>query len=136
MTVNGTFDTLYYAFEADGKRFSDPYGCSFAGRERWGRLSQAKRLLLSPVMEPEFDWQGDQPLHIPYEDRIVYRAHVRGLTKHASPLARSTVEPSGGLWTRSLYLKELGITTLELLPVVEFQEVMMPENREQSLWKQ
>lgn len=26
MTVNGTFDTLYYAFEADGKRFSDPYG--------------------------------------------------------------------------------------------------------------
>ena len=37
MTVNGTFDTLYYAFEADGKRFSDPYGRSFAGRERWGR---------------------------------------------------------------------------------------------------
>ena len=35
MTLNGAFDDLYYAFEADGKRFSDPYGRSFAGRERW-----------------------------------------------------------------------------------------------------
>ncbi|MFR5294168.1 MAG: alpha-amylase [Clostridium sp.] len=131
MTVNGTFDTLYYAFEADGKRFSDPYGRSFAGRERWGRLSQAKRLLLSPVMEPEFDWQGDQPLHIPYEDCIVYRAHVRGLTKHAS----SGTEHRGtfrGIVDKIHYLKELGITTLELLPVVEFQEVMMPENVESN----
>ena len=129
MTVNGTFDTLYYAFEADGKRFSDPYGRSFVGRERWGRLSQAKRLLLSPVMEPEFDWQGDQPLHIPYEDCIVYRAHVRGLTKHVS----SGTEHRGtfrGIVDKIPYLKELGITTLELLPVVEFQEVMMPENVE------
>ena len=129
MTLNGAFDDLYYAFEADGKRFSDPYGRSFAGRERWGRLSHAKRLLLSPVAEPEFDWQGDRPLHIPYEDCIVYRAHVRGLTKHAS----SGTEHRGtfrGIVDKIHYLKELGITTLELLPVVEFQEVMMPENVE------
>ena len=46
------------------------------------------------------------------------------------PPGRSTGEPSGGLWTRSLIFKELGITTLELLPPVEFQEVMMPENVE------
>ena len=129
MTLNGAFDDLYYAFEADGKRFSDPYGRSFAGRERWGRLSHAKRLLLSPVAEPEFDWQGDRPLHIPYEDCIVYRAHVRGLTKHAS----SGTEHRGtfrGVVDKIPYFKELGITTLELLPAVEFQEVMMPENVE------
>ncbi len=129
MTVKGEFDTLYYAFEADGIRFSDPYGRSFAGRERWGRLSQAKRLLLSPVAEPEFDWQGDRPLHISYEDCIVYRAHVRGLTKHAS----SGTEHRGtfrGVVDKIPYLKELGITTLELLPAVEFQEVMIPENVE------
>ena len=80
-------------------------------------------------MEPEFDWQGDQPLHIPYEDCIVYRAHVRGLTKHVS----SGTEHRGtfrGIVDKIPYLKELGITTLELLPVVEFQEVMMPENVE------
>lgn len=129
MTLNGAFDDLYYAFEADGKRFSDPYGRSFASRERWGRLSHAKRLLLSPVAEPEFDWQGDRPLHIPYEDCIVYRAHVRGLTKHAS----SGTEHRGtfrGVVDKIPYFKELGITTLELLPPVEFQEVMMPENVE------
>ena len=129
MTLNGAFDDLYYAFEADGKRFSDPYGRSFAGRERWGRLSHAKRLLLSPVAEPEFDWQGDRTLHIPYEDCIVYRAHVRGLTKHAS----SGTEHRGtfrGVVDKIPYFKELGITTLELLPPVEFQEVMMPENVE------
>ena len=129
MTLNGAFDDLYYAFEADGKRFSDPYGRSFAGRERWGRLSHAKRLLLSPVAEPEFDWQGDRPLHIPYEDCIVYRTHVRGLTKHAS----SGTEHRGtfrGVVDKIPYFKELGITTLELLPPVEFQEVMMPENVE------
>ena len=129
MTLNGAFDDLYYAFEADGKRFSDPYGRSFAGRERWGRLSHAKRLLLSPVAEPEFDWQGDRPLHIPYEDCIVYRAHVRGLTKHVS----SGTEHRGtfrGVVDKIPYFKELGITTLELLPPVEFQEVMMPENVE------
>ena len=129
MTLNGAFDDLYYAFEADGKRFSDPYGRSFAGRERWGRLSHAKRLLLTPVAEPEFDWQGDRPLHIPYEDCIVYRAHVRGLTKHAS----SGTEHRGtfrGVVDKIPYFKELGITTLELLPPVDFQEVMMPENVE------
>lgn len=129
MTLNGAFDNLYYAFEADGTRFSDPYGRSFAGRERWGRLSHAKRLLLTPVAEPEFDWQGDRPLHIPYEDCIVYRAHVRGLTKHAS----SGTEHRGtfrGVVDKIPYFKELGITTLELLPAVEFQEVMMPENVE------
>lgn len=129
MTLNGAFDDLYYAFEADGTRFSDPYGRSFAGRERWGRLSHAKRLLLSPVAEPEFDWQGDRPLHIPYEDCIVYRAHVRGLTKHAS----SGTEHRGtfrGVVDKIPYFKELGITTLELLPPVEFQEVMMSENVE------
>lgn len=129
MTLKGAFDTLFYAFEADGKRFSDPYGRSFAGHERWGKLSQAKQLLLSPVSEPEFDWQGDRPLHIPYEDCIVYRAHVRGLTKHAS----SGTQHRGtfrGVVDKIPYLKELGITTLELLPAVEFQEVMMPENLE------
>lgn len=59
----------------------------------------------------------------------MYRAHVRGLTKHAS----SGTEHRGtfrGVVDKIPYFKELGITTLELLPPVEFQEVMMPENVE------
>ena len=135
MTLNGAFDDLYYAFEADGKRFSDPYGRSFAGRERWGRLSHAKRLLLSPVAEPEFDWQGDRPLHIPYEDCIVYRAHVRGLTKHAS----SGTEHRGtfrGVVDKIPYFKELGITTLAFAAGGISGSHDAGECRGQSLWNE
>lgn len=130
MTVCGEgLEHLYYAFEADGERFFDPYGRSFVGRQRWGKLSQAKNLLLAPVSQPQFDWQNDRPLHIPYEDCIVYRAHVRGLTKHGSSgtTHRGTFR---GIVDKIPYLKELGVTTLELLPAVEFQEVMMPEHEE------
>ena len=130
MTVKGEgLELCDYAFEADGKRFPDPCGRSFHGREQWGRISQPRRLLTTPVAEPEFDWEGDAPLSIPYEDSIVYRAHVRGLTKHSS----SGVEHRGtfrGVVEKIPYLKELGITTLELLPSAEFDEVMMAEHTE------
>lgn len=127
MTIHGLeTEQLEYAFEADGVRFSDPCGHSFHGREQWGKPEQVRVLLKSPVDQPDFDWEGDRPLQIPYEESIVYRAHVRGLTKHAS----SGVESRGtfrGVIEKIPYFKELGITTLELLPVTEFQEIMMPE---------
>lgn len=127
MTVLGTdLERYEYAFEADGVRFADPCGRSFCGRGQWGKLGQANALLRTLVKQPEFDWEGDAPLHIPYEDCVVYRAHVRGLTKHVS----SGVEARGtfaGVVEKIPYLKELGITTLELLPTAEFQEVVVPE---------
>ena len=127
MTINGTgFSDCTYGFEADGKRFSDPCGVRFLGLEKWGDLKHAGRLLTSPVARQSFDWEGDQPLHIPYEDCIVYRAHVRGLTMDSS----SGVRNKGtfrGVIEKIPYLKELGITTLELLPVAEFDEVIVPE---------
>ena len=68
-----------------------------------------------------FDWQGDAPLNYPLRTAIIYEAHVRGLTAH----------PSGGFAAPGTYravietipyLKELGVTSLELLPVNEFDE--------------
>ncbi len=127
MTVRGEdLDRFDYAFEADGKMFPDPCGRTFTGREQWGKPEQAQVLLKTPLQEQPFDWEGDRPLNIPYEDCIVYRAHVRGFTKHRS----SGVEDKGlfgGIAEKIPYLQSLGITTLELLPVAEFQEVMMPE---------
>lgn len=127
MTVLGEdLERYEYAFEADGKRFADPCGHSFSGRERWGKPEQVNTLAKTPVRQPDFDWEGDRTLHIPYEDSVVYRAHVRGLTRHVS----SGVENRGtfaGVVEKIPYLKELGVTTLELLPAAEFQEVMMPE---------
>lgn len=125
MTVLGKDLGHYeYAFEADGKPFPDPYGRSFAGREQWGEKSQASRLLRSPVHQEDFNWEEDCALHIPYENCIVYRAHVRGFTKHTS----SGVRDKGtfrGIVGKIPYMKELGITTLELMPVAEFPEVVV-----------
>lgn len=127
MTVLGDdLERYEYAFEADGRRFADPCGRSFRGRERWGKPEQIQILPRTPIGQPDFDWEGDKPLHIPYEDCVIYRAHVRGLTRHVS----SGVENRGtfgGIVEKIPYLQELGITTLELLPTAEFQEVMMPE---------
>ncbi len=127
MTVKASdLDRYLYAFEADGKVFPDPCGRRFIGREQWGDLKQVDVLLKTPISCEPYDWEDDRPLKIPYEDCIVYRAHVRGFTKHSS----SGVADRGffrGIIEKIPYLQDLGITTLELLPVAEFQEVMMTE---------
>lgn len=121
-----SFEQVEYCFELDGVLTADPYGRVFTGHEIWGSLEQVTAPMRTPVLQEEFPWEGDKPLYLPYEHSILYRAHVRGLTKHPS----SKVTHKGtfrGVEEKIPYLKELGITTLELMPVVEFDEVMMPE---------
>src|SRR5260370_16175295 len=63
----------------------------------------------------------DQPLNIPMADSIIYELHVRGFTEHPS----AAVHAPGtfiGLTEKLPYLKSLGVTTVELLPVIEFEE--------------
>lgn len=127
MTVLGEdFSGLEYCFQMDGDMFGDPYGRQFCGREVWGDLGAAKQPLRTPVVIPDFDWEGDMPLLIPYEDTIIYRLHVRGFTKHSSSKTadRGTFK---AIVSKIPYLKDLGVTALELLPVYEFPEVMLPE---------
>lgn len=117
---------LEYCFEVDGKLVPDPYGCSFRGWEHWGKLSNVQETLRSPVCQPDFDWEGDKPLCLPFEDSIIYRIHTRGFTKHVS----SKVPDKGtfkAIIDKIPYMKELGVTTVELMPVMEFQEIMVPE---------
>lgn len=123
-------DELVYCFEADKKELPDPFARAFAGREKWGDMEAAKKLPLaliaaaSPAPNAFFDWEGDRALHIPYEDTVIYRLHVRGFTGHAS----SGVKNRGtfhGIIEKIPYLKDLGITAVELMPPYEFQEVML-----------
>jgi len=68
-----------------------------------------------------FDWAGDTHPNIPIEQTIIYELHVRGFTAHKS----SGVRHRGtfiGLCEKIPYLKELGITAVELMPVFEFEE--------------
>jgi isoamylase len=68
-----------------------------------------------------FDWQEDVPPLTPLEDSLIYELHVRGFTCHPS----SGVAHPGtflGLVEKIPYLKELGVTAVELLPIHEFDE--------------
>ena len=68
----------------------------------------------------------DQPLKHPYDETILYRLHVRGFTRHTSSGTgeRGTFR---ALTEKIPYLKELGITAVELMMPNEFQEVMMED---------
>jgi glycogen operon protein len=73
------------------------------------------------VIDNKFDWQGDKPLNYPLRNSILYEAHVKGLSFDPS----AKVEHPGtyrGMIEMIPYLKDLGITSLELLPIHEFNE--------------
>jgi glycogen operon protein len=73
------------------------------------------------VVDDNFDWQGDTPLNYPLRFSVIYETHVKGLTAHPS----SKVKHPGtyrGVIEKIPFLKDLGITSLEFLPVQEFNE--------------
>ncbi|ALP54847.1 glycogen debranching protein [Candidatus Tenderia electrophaga] len=73
------------------------------------------------VVDNGFDWQGDRPLKHPWPQTIIYETHVRGFTADPS----SGVQHPGtyrGLIEKIPYLRGLGVTAVELLPVHEFNE--------------
>lgn len=120
------FSDLEYCLEVDGKEVPDSYGREFTGREVWGDLEAVKIPLRSRFAIADYDWEGDSPLKHTYEDSIVYRIHTRGFTEHPSSQAE---ERGTFLAVRSKipYLKDLGVTAVELMPPNEFQEVMVED---------
>jgi isoamylase len=71
--------------------------------------------------QEHFDWHDDQPLKHPWSKTVIYETHVRGFTIHPS----ANVKHPGtyrGLIEKIPYLKELGVTAVELMPVYEFNE--------------
>lgn len=128
------FEKFEYCLEADGKQIPDSYGRVFGGREKWGDFEAVKQPVKSLFALDSFDWEGDRSLQIPYEDSIIYRLHTRGFTKHSS----SRVQDKGtfkGIMEKIDYLKTLGITALEILPVNEFTEVMLPDGADGNPYK-
>lgn len=139
MTVLGKFGDLEYTLEEDGTETPDPYGLRFTGREHWGGENggrpRAVRTLL-PGKEEAFDWQDDAAPCIPYEDSIIYHIHTRGFTKHRSSQVEARMRGTFGAVAQKIpYMKELGVTTVELMPPVEFEEIIWPE-REQGAFSE
>ncbi len=75
------------------------------------------------VVDDFFDWEGDRPLNYPLEKTVIYETHLKGFTASASSgVAPEIAGTYKGFACKADYLKELGVTSVELLPVFEFDE--------------
>ena len=111
----------------------DPYALALSGGHQWGvpiesngagAAGQANGWLgrRSRVLYDDFDWEDDVPLSTPMGKTVIYELHVRGYT--CSPTSK--VRRPGtflGLCEKIAHLKSLGITAVQLMPVLEFNEL-------------
>jgi len=138
--VRGLPAGTHYAYRVDGsfnpaagQRFNrnkvliDPYarGNTDALWQRGAACTPDDNVAVSMrsvVIDPSgYDWEGDLPLKRPIEDSIIYEMHARGFTQSPS----SEVGHPGtfaGIIEKIPYLKDLGVTAVELLPIFDFDE--------------
>lgn len=98
----------------------DPY-CRNLLPRKWGEPAEYGRKPCCRLTDTDFDWENDRPLNTPLSETIIYELHVRGFTQDSS----SNVEHPGtyqAIIEKIPYLKKLGITAVELMPVTEFDE--------------
>ncbi len=131
---------------ANGLRYNanklliDPYAKAIAGNIDWhnsifgyevghpdedlsfSAADSAPYIPKSVVIDPNFDWEDDKPLRIPYHESVIYEAHVKGFTK-TNPDIPENIRGTYAAVAHPVtikYLKDLGITTIELMPVHHF----------------
>lgn len=111
-----------YNFLVDDVVRRDPFARKLTGREIWNdRQIREAHEVRCAFLAGGYDWEGDQPVCLPYQEAIGYSIHVRGFTMHPS----SGVKAKGtflGIIEKIPYLRELGINQLHLLPVYDFEE--------------
>src|SRR5262249_20252610 len=78
----------------------------------------------SVVIDSAFTWGGDRPPRLPWSETIIYEAHVKGLTKRHPDVPEHLRGTYAGLGSAPMveYLKSLGITAVELMPVHAFAD--------------
>ncbi|HET7179318.1 MAG TPA: glycogen debranching protein GlgX [Chryseosolibacter sp.] len=138
--VHGPYDP------ANGNRFNpaklliDPYAKAIAGTIEWDdslfgyevgnpeedlKISNTDSAPFLPkcvVIDSSFNWEGDRPPKVPYHQSIIYETHVKGFTKLHPSIPEEIRGTYAGLAHPATieYLKELGVTAVELLPVHHF----------------
>jgi isoamylase len=70
----------------------------------------------------EYDWEGDAPLLLPYANTVLYETHVKGFTKRHPDIPPELRGTYAGLAhdMATGYLRDLGVTAVELLPIHEY----------------
>ncbi|WOF22805.1 glycogen debranching protein GlgX [Microbacterium betulae] len=76
----------------------------------------------SVVVDPSFDWEGDEPMRTRWRDTVIYELHVKGFTKLHDRVPEPLRGTYAGLAEPAVveYLRDLGVTAVELLPVQQF----------------
>jgi isoamylase len=119
------------------KLLIDPYTKALFGGFRWfdahfgyrvgsnredlsfDRRDNARGMPKCRVVDRAFTWGDDRPPRVPWSDIVVYEAHVRGMTMRHPEVGPQLRGTFAGLSTHAVidYLRDLGITSIELLPV-------------------
>ncbi|BAZ47625.1 glycogen debranching enzyme GlgX [Nostoc sp. NIES-4103] len=139
--VKGLKAGAHYAYRADGPehlhkaehRFSknkillDPYARGntntlWKRSDALGAKDNLATSMRSVVIDiSDYDWEGDRPINRPMSETIIYEVHVGGFTKSPSSGCKYPGTFSA-IIEKIPYLKELGITAVELLPIFDFDE--------------
>ncbi|MCE9608163.1 MAG: glycogen debranching protein GlgX [Planctomycetia bacterium] len=135
--VRGPVDALLVQRFDPEKLLLDPYGRAVAVPANYDRGAAGRpgdngaTAMKSVVVDPStYDWEGDKPLRHSSTQTIIYELHVRGFTKHAnSGVDEAKRGTYAGVVEKIPYLKELGITAVELLPVFQFDPQDCPAGR-------
>jgi len=124
------------------KLLLDPYAKQLHGEIRWtdahyGYIAGSSRADLSfdrrdnafampkcVVVDTAFTWSGDRGRQVPWPKTVIYELHVRGFTRQREQLPRTLRGTFAGLAHEDTvaYLKSLGITTVELMPIQAFAD--------------
>ncbi len=98
------------------------FGYTFGDEDSRNDDDSAAHMTLGVVVNPFFDWEGDRRLGYPYNESVIYEAHVKGMTQLHPDVPEELRGTYAGLSHPSVveHLQRLGVTAIELMPVHQF----------------
>ena len=130
----GPFDPVHGLRFDPSKTLLDPYGRAVVVPDAYSRRRASQygendaNAMKSVVVDPDaYDWEGDAPLRRSFASTVIYEMHVAGFTRHpSSGVAAELRGTYAGMIEKIPYLRELGITAVELLPIYQFDRQDCP----------
>ncbi len=115
------FSKLCYLYSFDGELVLDPYSKQIIGRDKFADFSrEEKEFKVYSGIVKKLILEDSRPKVKPC-DMVMYKAHMRGFTMHG---ARSASAGTYKAFLKKIpYLKSLGITSVELMPIYDFEEL-------------
>ncbi|WP_407078144.1 glycogen debranching protein GlgX [Streptomyces sp. NPDC001642] len=124
-----------YATAVDGQIDNDPSLYERSAGPAPG--DSAGHGMLGVVTDPAFDWGDDRPPRRPYSDTVIYEAHVKGLTRTHPEVPEELRGTYAGLAHPAVveHLVQLGVTAVELMPVHQFvQDGVLQDRGLSNYW--